>query len=115
MIGMDETYIKIKGQWKYLYHAVDKSGANKAGINSFNKIKKTNIEIRQSKYLNNIVESDHRRIKRIIKPMMGFQSFASAKIVLFGIEMVAMLRKGQSNYMPLFVQNSVEAFYQLAK
>ncbi|GEM_PF-6135077 len=46
---------------------------------------------------------------------MGFQSFNSAKKVLAGIEMVAMLRKGQSNYMPLFVKNSVEAFYQLAK
>ena len=150
---MDETYIKIKGQWKYLYRAVDKngdtvdflltakrdrkaalrffkkaiksngipekvnidkSGANLSGINDFNEKKKTKIKIRQSKYLNNRVESDHRRIKRITSPMLGFQSFNSAKKVLAGIEMVAMLRKGQSNYMPLFVQNSVEAFYQLA-
>lgn len=151
---MDETYIKVKGSWKYLYRAVDKSGetvdflltakrdrkaalrffrkaitssgtparinvdksgANTAGIKDFNENKKTNIEIRQCKYLNNIVESDHRRIKRIIQPMMGFQSFNSAKKVLAGIEMVAMIKKGQSNYMPLFVKNSVEAFYQLAK
>jgi putative transposase len=150
---MDETYIKIKGQWKYLYRAVDKagntvdflltakrdrksakrffkkaigtngtpriinidkSGANTAGIKDYNHDNGTNIEIRQCKYLNNIVESDHRKIKQIIKPMMGFQSFKSAKIVLAGIEMVAMLRKGQSNYMPLFVNNSVEAFYELA-
>ena len=69
----------------------------------------------QCKYLNNIVESDHRNVKKITNPMMGFQSFNSAKKVLAGIEMVAMLRKGQSNYMPLFVKNSVEAFYQLAK
>jgi putative transposase len=151
---MDETYIKIKGQWKYLYRAVDKegrtvdflltakrdrkaakrffkkaigtngtpekinidkSGANTAGIKDYNADKGTNIEIRQCKYLNNIVESDHRKIKTITKPMMGFQSFYSAKKVLAGIEMVAMLRKGQSNYMPLFVKNSVDAFYELAK
>ena len=60
------------------------------------------------------MESDHRKIKQIVKPMMGFQSFKSAKIVLAGIEMAAMLRKGQSNYMPLFVKNSVDAFYELA-
>lgn len=151
---MDETYIKIKGKWTYLYRAIDKqgrtvdflltakrdrkaakrffkkaiktnglpvkinidkSGANKAGINDFNKEKGTSIEIRQCKYLNNRIESDHRKVKQITNPMMGFQSFRSAKIVLGGIEMVAMLRKGQSNYMPLFVQNSVEAFYQLAE
>lgn len=151
---MDETYIKIKGQWKYLYRAVDKngetvdflltanrdrkaalrffrkaiasngtpmkinidkSGANTAGIEDYNEKKKTKIEIRQCKYLNNIVEQDHRHVKKITNPMMGFQSFQSAKKVLVGIEMVAMLRKGQSNYMPLFVKNSVEAFYQLAQ
>jgi putative transposase len=150
---IDETYIKVKGQWKYLYRAVakegrtvdflltakrdrkaakrffrkaivingipkktniDKSGANTAGIKGYNADKGSNIEIRQCKYLNNIIEPDHRKIKQITKPMMGFQSFKSAKIVLAGIEMVAMLRKGQSNYMPLFVKNSVDAFYQLA-
>jgi len=94
---------------------IDKSGANTAGIKDYNTDKGTNIEIRQCKYLNNIVESDHRKIKQITKPMTGFQSFNSAKKVLAGIEMVAMLRKGQSNYMPLFVKNSVEAFYELAK
>jgi putative transposase len=150
---MDETYIKVKGQWKYLYRAVDKegrtvdflltarrdrkaakrffkkaigtngipekinidkSGANTAGIKDYNTENASSIEIRQCKYLNNIIESDHRKVKQITNPMMGFQSFKLAKIVLAGIEMVAMLRKGQSNYMPLFVQNSVDAFYQLA-
>jgi len=75
-------------------------GANTAGIKDYNSDKGTNVEIRQCKYLKNIVESDHRKIKQITKPMMGFQSFNSAKKVLAGIEMVAMLRKGQSNYMP---------------
>ena len=75
---------------------------------------KPDIEIRQCKYLNNVVEQDHRNIKRIVRPMMGFKSFQSAKIVISRIEMMAMLKKGQSNYMPLFVQNSVQAFYELA-
>jgi putative transposase len=99
---LDETYIRIKGQWKYLYRAVDKasetidflltakrdlkaakrflkkairnngepekinidkSGANTAGIKAINEESGSSIEIRQCKYLNNIVEQDHRRIK----------------------------------------------------
>jgi transposase-like protein len=52
-------------------------------------------ELRQSKYLNNIVEQDHRAIKRIVKPMMGFKSFNSARRTLSGIESMNMIRKGQ--------------------
>ena len=70
---------------------IDKSGANAAGIRDYNTAKGSNIEIRQCKYLNNIIESDHRNIKRIIKPMMGFQNLKSAEIVLAGIEVVTML------------------------
>jgi putative transposase len=64
------------------------------------------------KYLNNIVEQDHRGIKRIIKPMMGFKSFNSAEATLAGIELHRMLRKGQhknSGNMTIF-----EQFYALA-
>jgi len=53
------------------------------------------IYIRQLKYLNNIVEQDHRNIKRITKPMLGFKSFAAAEATIAGIELHHMLVKGQ--------------------
>ena len=53
------------------------------------------IEIRQIKYLNNIVEQDHRGIKRVVQPMLGFKSFRSAAVTLAGIELLHMIRKGQ--------------------
>ena len=124
----------MRGQWKYLYRAVDKagktvdfllqahrdkaaarryfekaidqngapetvtmenSGASLAAIQSINAEREMPIEVRQVKYLNNIVEQDHRAIKRIIKPMMGFKDFPCARIVLSGIEVMNMIRKGQ--------------------
>jgi putative transposase len=157
---MDETYIKIKGVWNYLYRAVDKegdtiefmlskhrdeaaakafftkaigsnglpekitidkSGANKAGIDSINfqllvlsllGCSLIQIEIRQIKYLNNIIEQDHRGIKRITKPMMGFKSFHSAEGTLAGIELCRMLKKRQHiNSENTF---AFEQFYALA-
>jgi len=108
---MDETYIKVKGVWKYLYRAVDKegktvdflltarrdkaaalrffdkamkasgvpekvtldkSGANKAAIDEINTSCEMPILVRQVKYLNNLVEQDHRAIKRVTRPMMNF-------------------------------------------
>ena len=135
---MDETYVKVKGAWKYLYRAVDKagatvdflltakrdgkaalrflckairhngtpdkitidkSGANTAAIESHNAEHKTEhnagIEFRQIKCLNNIVEQDHRAIKRLVRPMLGFKSFWSAAVTLAGIELMHMIRKGQ--------------------
>lgn len=56
------------------------------------------IRIRKSQYLNNRIEQDHRRIKRRIRPMLGFKSPASAAIILDGIEMVHMMRKRQARY-----------------
>jgi transposase-like protein len=53
------------------------------------------IRIRSSKYLNNRIEQDHRRIKRRVRPMLGFKSFSSAAVTLAGIEMVHMMRKRQ--------------------
>ncbi|MEM5373481.1 IS6 family transposase, partial [Paraburkholderia azotifigens] len=131
---MDETYIKVRGQWKYLYRAVDKagdtvdflfrarrdkvaaqryfekaidqngapetvtvdkSGSNLAALQGVNAERETPIRIRQCKYLNNIVEQDHRAIKRLVKPMMGFKDFRCARIILSGIETMHMIRKGQ--------------------
>jgi putative transposase len=136
---VDETYIKVRGKWTYLYRAVDrdgqtldfmlserrdlaaarrffrkviatngvpekvvidKSGANLAGLQAVNTILKYTgtgkiIEIRQIKYLNNILEQDHRFIKRITRPMMGFKAFLSASATITGIEVAHMIRKNQ--------------------
>lgn len=74
---------------------IDKSGANQAGINDHNDNHGIYIEIRQVKVMNNIVEADYGRIKRRIRSMRGFKSFWSAKILLAGVELIQMLRKGQ--------------------
>ena len=79
---------------------IDKSGANGAGINEVNKILKrfgspTKITTVRSKYLNNVVEQDHRFIKRRTRPMLGFKSFDSASATLQGIEVAQMIRKKQ--------------------
>lgn len=150
---LDETYIKVKGQWKYYYRAVDKqgdtidslltakrdtraalrflrkaigrngkpglinidkSGANKAGIKQYNRDNKRRVKIRQCKYLNNIVEQDHRRIKRITRLMLGFKNFHSAQNTLAGIELVAMLKKGQMKQGFTGTLSPAEQFYALA-
>jgi transposase-like protein len=107
---MDEPYIEVKGEWRYLYRAVDKQGqtirvpekitidsseANEAAIKRYNQEHGTSIEIRQLKYLNNMVEQDHRAVKRITRPMLGFKSFAAAHATLVGIELMHMLKKRQ--------------------
>jgi transposase-like protein len=150
---MDETYIKIKGQWKYLYRAVDKagqtidflltarrdkkaalrffkkavrqhglpdkvtidkSGANTAAIKALKEETGQEIEIRQIKYLNNLVEQDHRSIKRIVQPMMGFKSFPSARVTLQGIELMHMIKKGQMISIDGQALSAAEQFYSLA-
>jgi putative transposase len=150
---VDETYIKVKGAWKYLYRAVDKdgktvdflltakrdkaaatrffekamhhngdpekitmdkSGANKAAIDGINEDREQPIEVRQIKYLNNIVEQDHRAIKRVTKPMLNFKSFRSAKNVLAGIELMHMIRKGQMNRTEENQLSFAKQFYGLA-
>lgn len=148
---LDETYIKVKGQWKYLYRAVDKngetvdflltakrdqkaamrflrkaiasngmpekitidkSGANKAACDVLAEETGNALEIRQNKYLNNIVEQDHRGIKRVTRPMLGFKEFHSARKTLAGIEMWRMIKKGQMKGNA--GQSPVEQFYALA-
>ena len=131
---MDETYIKVKGEWRYLYRAVDTQGqtidflltehrdqeaalrflqqairrhgvpekitidgsdANEAAIKRYNDEHGTTIIIRQVKYLNNIIEQDHRAVKRITRPMLGFKSFEAAQSTLAGVELMHMIKKGQ--------------------
>ena len=71
-----------------------------------------NIHVRQIKYLNNIVEQDHRGIKKITKPMMGFKAFHSAEATLSGIELCRMLKKGQ--HIKSENSHALEQFYALA-
>jgi putative transposase len=149
----DETYIKIKGQWRYLYRAVDRdgqtidflltahrdkqaalhffrkairqqglpdkvtidqSGANNAALEALQEETGLTIEIRQSKYLNNLIEQDHRAIKRIVRPMLGFKSFNSACCTLCGIELMHMIKKGQMITVDSQSLSAAEQFYALA-
>jgi putative transposase len=148
---VDETYVKVKGQWKYLYRAVDKagntvdfllrahrdkaaarryfekaidhngepgtitvdkSGANLAALEALNAERSTPIKVRQNKYLNNVVEQDHRAIKRIIQPMMGFKDLRCARIILSGIETMHMIRKGQMKDASV-TRSPADQFYSL--
>ncbi|CDH07572.1 transposase [Xenorhabdus bovienii str. oregonense] len=151
---MDETYLKVKGQWKYLYRAadstgqtidflltakrdaaalrffrkathhhgepervtIDKSGANTAALATLNadKPEEENITLRQSKYLNNLVEQAHRNIKRRIRQMLGFKSFRRAQTLLVGIELIHMIRKGQYQHPQSDGLSPAEQFYLLA-
>jgi IS6 family transposase len=77
------------------------------------KILPKNVGIRQIKYLNNIIEQDHRSIKRIVNPMLGFQSFRSANKTLKGIEAMNMIKKGQVNDLSYSVLNEVKYINQL--
>jgi putative transposase len=76
---------------------IDKSGSNTCALNDYNESRpeEQKIEIRQNKYLNNIIEQDHRFIKKRTKPMLGFKSFRSANITITGIENIRIIQKGQ--------------------
>jgi putative transposase len=74
---------------------IDQSGSNTAAITHYNKTHKTAIVMRHSKYLNNLVEQDHRAVKRIVRPMLGFKSFWAARCTIAGIEVMHAIRKGQ--------------------
>ena len=74
---------------------IDGSAANEAAIKRYNAEQGTAIEIRKIKYLNNIVEQDHRGVKRITRPMLGFKAFDAAQATLVGIELMHMIKKRQ--------------------
>jgi IS6 family transposase len=135
---IDETYVKIKGVWMYLYRAVDSEGntlefhlsvtrdapaakrffakafgashtvtprvitvdKNAAYPKAHKELKTAGgfpepCELRKSKYLNNLIEQDHRFLKRLVKPGLGFFSFETAKKTLQGYEVMNMIREGQ--------------------
>jgi putative transposase len=73
---------------------IDGSAANAAAIRSYKAEHGTTIAIRQVKYLNNIIEQNHRGVKRVTRPMLGFKSFDAAQQTLAGVELMHMLRKG---------------------
>jgi transposase-like protein len=150
---VDETYIKVKGEWMYLYRAVDSEGntidfylsknrntqsakrffkkalafshvstprvitvdknpAYPVAIEELKEEKKMpeGIQIRQVKYINNIVEQDHRFIKRRVRSMLGFKSFKTAISILSGVEAMHMLKKGQLVLLDKSVQNQKNLF-----
>ena len=74
---------------------MDKSGTNKAAIDAINAGRDVPTLVHQVKYLNNIVEQDHRAIKRVTRSMLNFKSFRAASSVLAGIELIHMIREGQ--------------------
>ena len=135
---VDETYVKVKGRWTYLYRAVDSRGQTidvllsakrdaEAAKRFFRKalgqphtVNPRTITVdknpaypcaveqmkedgelwqrsrlRRCKFLNNIVEQDHRRVKRLVRPGLGFGSFWTARRTLAGYEVMAMVGKGQ--------------------
>ena len=147
----DETYIRVRGQWKYLYRAldkygdtidflltakrdtkaalrflqqairnngtpvkinIDKSGANTAAIQAYNEEHGQAIQIRQCKYLNNIIEQDHRFVKQKTRAALGFKAFYSAHATIQGVELIQMIRKGQVR--PIPGGNFIQQFNGLA-
>ena len=150
---VDETYLLVGGQWKYLYRAVDrlgqtvdflltarrdvaaarrfferaigqhdlpekitidKSGANTAAVRGLIADSGVTIQLRQSKYMNNLVEQDHRSVKRRIRPMMGFKSFHCAGRLIAGIETMHMIKKRQLRYPGGLAFTHADHFYSLA-
>ena len=74
---------------------IDKSGANTAAIIGLCADSGVDIEMHQSKYLNNLIEQDHLAIKRVVRPMLGFKSFRCARAIIEGSKTMHMTKKGQ--------------------
>src|SRR5207237_10907712 len=74
---------------------IDGSAANEAAIKRYNAEHGTAIAIRKVKYLNNVVEQDHRGVKRVTRPMLGFKAFEAAQDPLVGIALMPMIKKRQ--------------------
>jgi len=153
---VDETYVKVKGQWMYLYRAVDSEGntidfylsesRDKQAAKRFfkkalaashickprvitvdknpvyavaiqelkeEKRMPEGIQLRQVKYLNNIVEQDHRFIKKRVRSMLGFKSYETATSILSGVETMHMMKKGQLHLQVKSAQNEVRFIHKL--
>ncbi|MCM3654166.1 IS6 family transposase [Metabacillus litoralis] len=153
---VDETYVKVKGQWMYLYRAVDSKGntidfylsesrdkqadkrffkkalaashickprvitvdKNPAYPVAIQELKEEKsmpegIQLRQVRYLNNIVEQDHRFIKKRVRSMLGFKSYETATSILSGVEAMHMMKKGQLHQRVKSVQNEVKFIHKL--
>ena len=93
---------------------IDQSGANTAAIKHYNRTHQTAIIICHSKYLNNLVEQDHRAVKRIMHPMLGFKSFWAARCTIADMEVMHAIRKGQLVTTGNAPQTPAEQFYALA-
>ncbi len=89
----------------------DKSGANTAAINDYNDDEGTDIEIRQNKYLNNMIEQDHRPVKQSCRVTLGFKSFKSARVTIGCFESMRIIRKRQ---VKVEGSSSAEIFYSMA-
>jgi putative transposase len=93
---------------------IDKSGANTAAVRGVIADTGAEILLRQNKYLNNLVEQDHRAVKRITRPMMGFKSFRCARAIIAGIETMHMIRKGQMVSPQGTALSAAQQFHSLA-
>ena len=93
---------------------IDKSGANTAAIKQYNNLSGKRVKIRQCKHLNNVIEQDHRLIKRITIPMLGFKSFFCAQRTLVGIDLVRLIKKSQTRKHTGASKTPAEVFYCLA-
>ena len=94
--------------------AVDKSGSNKAAIVSIQADIGLALTLRQLTYLNNIVEQDHRAVKRVTHPMLGFKNFRCARILIAGIETMPMIRKSPLGDIKDRASSAGNQFYSLA-
>ncbi len=94
---------------------VEKNPAYPIAIGELKKEKKMPVgtQIRQVKYLNNIVEQDHRFIKKRVRSMLGLKSFRTAKSILSEIEAMYIIKKRQLTLQDGSVQNQVKFIHQL--
>ena len=93
---------------------IDQSGSNTAAITHYNKTHQTASAIRQSTYLNNMVEQDHRAVKRLVRPLLGCKSLGAARGAIAGIEVMPAIHQGQLRSPGNESLTPAEPFYALA-
>ena len=92
---------------------IGKSGANTAAMVRMRADSNADIEMRQSKYLNNLIEQDHRAIKRGVRSMPGFKSLRCARAIIAGIESMHRIKKGQFEFVKDGTSSAADKFYSL--